>query len=53
MIGGFQMRENKRIYTPIKELETEIFRLKEQGEANKAVADMLFLPNIKAVKNAI
>lgn len=53
MIGGFQMCKNKRIYTPIKELETEIFKLKEQGKTNKEVAEMLFLPNEKAVKNAI
>jgi|GEM_PF-3009646 len=47
------MPSNKRIYTPIKELETEIFQLKEQGKTNKEIAAMLFLPNVKTVKNAI
>lgn len=47
------MSQNKRIYTPIKELEVEIFQLKDQGRTNKEIAEMLFLPNTKAVKNAI
>lgn len=47
------MSESKRIYTPIKELEMKIFQLKEQGKTNKEIAEMLFLPNIKTVKNAI
>ena len=47
------MSENKRIYTPVKQLESEIFRLKEQGKTNREIAEMLFLPNIKTVKNVI
>lgn len=47
------MYENKRIYTPVIELEAEIFELKELGKTNKEIAEMLFLPNVRTVKNAI
>jgi hypothetical protein len=47
------MSKNKRIFTPVKVLETEIFELKEEGKTNKEIAEMLFLPNVKTVKNAI
>lgn len=53
MIGGFLMSRNKRIYTPILEMESKIFQLKEQGKTNKEIAEILFLPNVKTIKNAI